>query len=66
MRRKIAGILASERRRRLKLKRIVVVSEQDYVALKKLGHAGDSFNDVTTKLLRIQKNHQEKQKQLQQ
>jgi hypothetical protein len=33
---------------------------------KKLGHAGGSFNDVTTKLLPIQKNHQEKQKQLQQ
>lgn len=58
MRRKIADIPTSERRR-LKLKRILV-SEQNYVALKKLGLAGDSFNDVTTKLLRIQKNLQEK------
>jgi len=66
LRRKIDDISASERRMRLKLKRIVVISEQDYVTLKKLGHAGDSFNYVTTKLLRIQKNHQEKQKQLQQ
>ncbi len=46
---------ASERRgRRLKLKRIVA-SEQNYVALRRLGHAGDSFNDVVTKLLQIQK-----------
>jgi predicted CopG family antitoxin len=58
LRRKIADIPTSERRR-LKLKRILV-SEQNYVALKKLGLAGDSFNDVTTKLLRIQKNLQEK------
>jgi hypothetical protein len=35
-------ITASERRKRLRLKRIVV-SEQNYVALKQLGGAGDSF-----------------------
>jgi predicted CopG family antitoxin len=50
------------RRRRLRLKRIVV-SEKNYVALKRLGHAGDSFNDVITKLLRLQKNHQQKKQQ---
>lgn len=53
---------ASERRKRLRLKRIVI-SEQNYVVLKRLGYAGDSFNDVITKLLRIQKNHQKKQQE---
>jgi predicted CopG family antitoxin len=52
----------AERRKRLKLKRIVV-SEQNYVALKKPGHARDLFNDVISKLLRIHRNYQEKQKQ---
>ena len=58
---------AVERRKRSKLKRIVV-SERNYVALKRLGHAGDSFNDVISKLLRIEKNYQEmkKNQQLQQ
>jgi predicted CopG family antitoxin len=48
----------SERRRAYKLKRIVI-SEQNYLALKKLGQAGDSFNDVINNLLRIQRNHQQ-------
>jgi predicted CopG family antitoxin len=42
----------SERRKRLRLKGIVV-SEHNYHALKRLGHAGESFNDMITKLLRI-------------
>jgi predicted CopG family antitoxin len=52
----------SERRKRLRLKRIVV-SEHNYLALKRLGHAGDSFNDVISKLLRIHRNYLEKQQQ---
>jgi predicted CopG family antitoxin len=48
----------SERRRAYKLKRIVI-SEHNYLALKKLGQAGDSFNDVISNLLRIQRNHQQ-------
>ena len=53
---------ASERRKRLKLKRIVV-SERNYFALKGLGHAGDSFNDVISKLLRIERIYQEMRQQ---
>jgi predicted CopG family antitoxin len=53
---------AAERRKRSRLKRIVV-SERNYLALKMLGHAGDSFNDVISKLLRIQRSYQEKQQQ---
>jgi len=56
----VAAIISSERRKRLKR---IVVSEQNYLALKKLGHAGDSFNDVISKLLRIQRNYQEKRQQ---
>jgi hypothetical protein len=52
----------SERRKRLKLKRIVV-SECNYLALKMLGHAGDSFNDVISKLLRIERSYKEMKKQ---
>ena len=37
------------------------VNIQNYLALKRLGYAGDSFNDVFSKLLRIQRNYQEKQ-----
>jgi predicted CopG family antitoxin len=48
----------SERRKRLRLKRIVV-SEHNYLALKRLGQAGDSFNDVISNLLRIERNHQQ-------
>ena len=59
-------LTASERKKRLKLKRIVV-SEHNYLTLKKLGHAGDSFNYVISKLLRIHRTYQEnKQQQLQQ
>jgi hypothetical protein len=53
---------ASERRKRSRLKRIVV-SERNYFALKTLGHAGDSFNDAISKLLRIEKIYQEMKKQ---
>jgi predicted CopG family antitoxin len=53
---------SSERRKRLKLKRIVI-SERNYFALKELGHAGDSFNDVISKLLRIERSYQEMKKQ---
>jgi predicted CopG family antitoxin len=55
---------SAEIRKRLRLKRIVV-SEHNYLALKKLGHAGDSFNDVISKLLRIYWNYREKQQELQ-
>jgi predicted CopG family antitoxin len=54
---------SAERRKRLRLKRIVI-SEHNYFALKRLGYAGDSFNDVISKLLRIERSYQEmKQKQ---
>jgi predicted CopG family antitoxin len=52
-------------RKRSRFKRIVI-SERNYLALKKLGYAGDSFNDVISKLLRIQRNYQENQQQPQQ
>ena len=55
----------SERRKRLRLKRIVV-SEHNYLALKRLGQAGDSFNDVISKLLRIERNYQETRQQQEQ
>jgi hypothetical protein len=62
---KVATVLtASERRQRLKLKRIVI-SQHNYLALKKLGYAGDSFNDVISKLLRIERSYQEMKKQQQ-
>ena len=54
---------AAERRKRSRFKRIVV-SEHNYLALKMLGHAGDSFNDVISKLLRIERSYQEMKKQL--
>jgi predicted CopG family antitoxin len=60
-----AVLTGAERRKRLKLKRIVV-SERNYFALKTLGHAGDSFNDVISKLLRIERNYQEMKKQQEQ
>jgi hypothetical protein len=53
---------ALARRQRLKFKRIVV-SERNYLALKRLGLAGDSFNDVISKLLRIERIYQEMKKQ---
>jgi len=53
---------ASERRRRLRLKRIVI-SEHNYLALKKVGYAGDSFNDVVSRLLQVYRAYQEKNRQ---
>src|SRR5215216_2093861 len=50
------------RRRSSRFKRIVI-SERNYLALKKLGYAGDSFNDVISKLLRIEGIYQEMKKQ---
>lgn len=47
--------------KRTQLKRIVV-SEHNYLALKKLGYAGDSFNDVISRLLRIERNYREMKK----
>jgi len=55
----ITTTTASERRKRLKLKRIVI-SEHNYLVLKKVGYAGDSFNDVVSKLLRVYRIYQEK------
>jgi hypothetical protein len=42
---------SSERGKKLRLKRIVV-SEDNHLALKRLGQARDSFNDMVSKLLR--------------
>jgi predicted CopG family antitoxin len=53
---------ASEKRKKLKLKRIVI-SEHNYLALKRLGQAGDSFNDVVYRLLQVYRAYQEKKKQ---
>jgi predicted CopG family antitoxin len=55
----------AERRKRSRLKRIVV-SERNYFALKELGRAGDSFNDVVSKLLRIERGYQEMKQQQEQ
>ena len=43
----------------------IVFSERNYFALKTLGHAGDSFNDVISKLLQIESSYQEMKKQQQ-
>jgi predicted CopG family antitoxin len=32
--------------------KMIAVSEENYLALKKLGTAGDSFNDVVTEVLK--------------
>ena len=40
----------------------IVVSEHNCFALKKLGYAGDSFNDVISRLLLIEKNYREMKK----
>jgi predicted CopG family antitoxin len=58
-------LTASERRKRLKLKRIVI-SEHNYLALKRLGQAGDSFNDVVSRLLQVYRAYQEMKKKQQQ
>jgi predicted CopG family antitoxin len=36
--------------------KVIAVSEENYLALKKLGTAGDSFNDVVTEVLKKVKN----------
>jgi predicted CopG family antitoxin len=54
-------LTASERRKRLKLKRIVI-SEHNYLALKRLGQAGDSFNDVVSRLLQVYRVYKEEKK----
>lgn len=36
----------------------IVISEKNYLRLKKLGTAGDSFNDVITNLLEINNSKQ--------
>jgi predicted CopG family antitoxin len=46
------------KRKNSRFKRIVI-SEPNYLALKRLGFAGDSFNDVISKLLRIERSYQE-------
>jgi predicted CopG family antitoxin len=61
----VTTITSSERRKRSRLKRIVV-SERNYLALKMLGHAGDSFNDVIPKLLRIERRSYQEMKKKQQ
>ncbi|MFL6421567.1 MAG: antitoxin VapB family protein [Nitrososphaeraceae archaeon] len=33
-------------------RKVISVSEENYLALKRLGMAGDSFNDVMTQLLK--------------
>lgn len=43
----------------------IVISERNYLALKMLGHAGDSFNDVVSKLLRIERRYEEMKKKQQ-
>ena len=55
-------LTASEKRKRLKLKRIVI-SEHNYLALKKVGYAGDSFNDVVSRLLQVYRAYKEKQRE---
>lgn len=45
---------------------LALILSTNYLALKRLGQAGDSFNDVISNLLRIQRNHQqEKEKKWQ-
>jgi predicted CopG family antitoxin len=39
--------------------RQIVVDDHNYKALKQLGHAGDSFNDVITQVLKKVKNETE-------
>lgn len=56
--------LEARGRRGSRFKRIVI-SERNYLALKKLGYAGDSFNDVISKLLRIERSYQEMKKKQQ-
>jgi predicted CopG family antitoxin len=53
---------SAERRKRLRLQRIVI-SEHNYFALKRLGQAGDSFNNVVSRLLQVYRAYQEEKKQ---
>lgn len=39
----------------LKPLRLIAVSQENYLALKRLGSAGDSFNDVISEILKKQK-----------
>jgi predicted CopG family antitoxin len=55
-------LTASEKRKRLRLRRIVI-SEHNYFALKRLGQAGDSFNNVVSRLLQVYRAYQEEKKQ---
>jgi predicted CopG family antitoxin len=59
------SLISNNRGKRSKFKRIVI-SERNYLALKRLGYAGDSFNDVISKLLRIERSYQEMKKQQEQ
>jgi predicted CopG family antitoxin len=43
--------------------RRIVVSEDNYLELKKLGQAGDSFNEVISYLLRMQGNYQQEKEE---
>jgi hypothetical protein len=56
-----AVLTAAEKRKRLKLKRIVI-SEHNYLALKKMGYAGDSFNYVVSRLLQVYRAYKEEKK----
>ncbi len=58
-------LTASEKRKRLKLKRIVI-SEHNYLALKELGYTGDSFNDILSRLLQVYRAYKENQREEQQ
>lgn len=55
-------LTASEKRKRLRLKRIVI-SEHNYFALKRLGYARDSYNDVVSRLLQVYRAYREKKQQ---
>ena len=41
----------------------IVISEHNYLALKKVGYAGDSFNDVVSRLLQVYRAYKEQKKQ---
>jgi hypothetical protein len=46
----------------LKTLKMIAVSQENYLALKRLGSAGDSFNDVISEILKEQKLPQASQK----
>jgi predicted CopG family antitoxin len=46
----------------LKSLRLIAVSSENYLALKRLGNAGDSFNDVVTEVLKKINSPQQEQK----